>query len=254
MPTDPVAVPPGVPPPSTADADRSVRLARFDPRFDPHQMPIVAADESLPAVLPERLSPDALRRRFAQPPPWQPEQLDDRFRFHRGDPRAAAVLVPIVTHAAGTTVLLTQRTFTLRDHSGQVAFPGGRIEPGDASPTAAALREAQEEVGLAPQGVEVIGQLPEYLTGTGFRVTPVVALVVPGFALRPDPGEVAQVFEVPLAFLMDPRHHQRRRVLLDSGERTFFAMPYRPPGAPEEHFIWGATAAMLRNLYRLLMA
>jgi len=164
------------------------------------------------------------------------------------------VLVPIVDHPAGTTVLLTQRTFNLRDHSGQVAFPGGRIEPGDASPTAAALREAREEVGLAASAIEVIGQLPEYLTGTGFRVTPVVGLVTPGFVVRPDPGEVALVFEVPLAFLMDPHHHQRRRVLSDPAGRTFFAMPYRPPGAPAEHFIWGATAAMLRNLYRLLIA
>ena len=109
-------------------------------------------------------------------------------------------------------------------------------------------------VGLEASRVEVIGCLPEYLTGTGFRVTPVVGLVAPGFDLRPDPSEVAQVFEVPLAFLMDPRHHQRRRVSMDAGERHFFAMPWRPPGAADDHFIWGATAAMLRNLYRLLVA
>lgn len=223
-------------------------------RFDPREMPIAATDESLPAVRPERLAPEALRRRFAQPPAWQPEQTDDRFRLDRADPRAAAVLVPLVAHGDGTTVLLTQRTFHLRDHSGQVAFPGGRIEAGDASPVAAALREAHEEVGLESSRIEVIGYLPEYLTGTGFRVTPVVGLVVPGFELRPDPSEVAQAFEVPLAFLMDPRHHQRRRVQLGGHERTFFAMPYRPPDGIDEHFIWGATAAMLRNLYRLLIA
>ncbi|HRA79565.1 MAG TPA: CoA pyrophosphatase [Burkholderiaceae bacterium] len=224
------------------------------PRFDPREMPIAATDESLPAVHPERLDPDALRSRFARPPAWEPEQTDDRFRIDQSDPRDAAVLVPIVAHAAGTTVLLTQRTLHLRHHSGQVAFPGGRVEAGDPSPVDAALREAHEEVGLAPSRVEVIGRLPEYLTGTGFRVTPVVGLILPGFEPRPDPTEVAQVFEVPLAFLMDPRHHQRRSVRMDAGERLFFAMPYRAPGAVDEHFIWGATAAMLRNLYRLLVA
>jgi len=224
------------------------------PHFDPRQMPIAAIDDALPAVRPERLAPDALRGRFARPPSWQPEQTSDRFRIDLAAPRDAAVLVPIVAHASGTTVLLTQRTLHLRHHSGQVAFPGGRVEAGDPSPVDAALREAREEVGLEPSRVEVIGRLPVYLTGTGFRVTPVVGLVVPGFDPRPDPHEVAQVFEVPLAFLMDPRHHQRRRVRLAAGERTFFAMPYRPPGAADEHFIWGATAAMLRNLYRLLAA
>ncbi|MCZ7561612.1 MAG: CoA pyrophosphatase [Burkholderiaceae bacterium] len=217
-------------------------------------MPITAVDDALPAVRPERLAPDALRGRFARPPSWQPEQTDDRFRIDEAAPRDAAVLVPIVAHAGGTTVLLTQRTLHLRHHSGQVAFPGGRVEAGDPSPVDAALREAREEVGLEPSSVEVIGRLPVYLTGTGFRVTPVVGLVVPGFDPRPDPHEVAQVFEVPLAFLMDPRHHQRRSLRLAVGERTFFAMPYRPPGAADEHFIWGATAAMLRNLYRLLAA
>jgi len=224
------------------------------PRFDPRETPIAGVDESLPAVDPERLGADALRNRFARPPDWQPEQTGDRFRIDDSDPRAAAVLVPIVTYATGTTILLTQRTLHLRHHSGQVAFPGGRVEAGDASPVEAALREAHEEVGLEPSRVEVIGQLPDYLTGTGFSVTPVVGLVLPGFDPRPDPSEVAQVFEVPLAFLMNPRHHQRRRVQLDTHERTFFAMPYRPPGAIDEHFIWGATAAMLRNLYRLLIA
>lgn len=224
------------------------------PWFDPREMPITATDETLPAVRPERLSPEALRVRFARPPSWQPEQTDDRFRFDQAAPRDAAVLVPIVAHASGTTVLLTQRTLHLRHHSGQVAFPGGRVEAGDPSPVDAALREAREEVGLEPARVEVIGRLPEYLTGTGFRVTPVVGLVAPGFDPRPDPQEVAQVFEVPLAFLMDPRHHQRRSLRLAAIERSFFAMPYRPPGASDEHFIWGATAAMLRNLYRLLSA
>lgn len=167
---------------------------------------------------------------------------------------SAAVLVPVIERPGELTVLFTQRTAHLSDHAGQVSFPGGRSEPTDPSPVFTALRETEEEIGLDPALIEVLGLLPEYRTGTGFRVTPVVGLVTPGFVVRPDPGEVALVFEVPLAFLMDPHHHQRRRVLSDPAGRTFFAMPYRPPGAPAEHFIWGATAAMLRNLYRLLIA
>ena len=225
------------------------------PSFDPRELPAFEAHDGLPPVPAERLSEPALRERFANPPPWQPEQAGDRFRIDRGDPRAAAVLVPIVVREQRSTLLLTQRTWNLRHHSGQVAFPGGRLESFDASPVHAALREAQEEIGLEPARVEVIGPLPEYLTGTGFLVTPIVGLLHPGFALRPDPSEVADVFEVPLDFLMNPRHHQRRSIRIEGGaERTFFTMPYRVPGETEERFIWGATAAMLRNLYRLLIA
>ncbi|MCO5099916.1 MAG: CoA pyrophosphatase [Burkholderiaceae bacterium] len=225
------------------------------PSFDPRTLPAVDAHDGLPPVPPERLTERALRERFADPPSWQPEQIDDRFRIDDDDPRAAAVLVPIVVRAHCTTLLLTQRTWNLRHHSGQVAFPGGRLERTDRSPVDAALREAKEEIGLEPARVEVIGPLPEYLTGTGFLVTPIVGLLHPGFALHPDPGEVADVFEVPLDFLMNPRHHQRRSVRIDGGaERSFFTMPYRAPGEGDERFIWGATAAMLRNLYRLLIA
>ncbi len=151
-------------------------------------------------------------------------------------------------------MILTRRTAHLKRHSGQIAFPGGRRDESDDSPIATALREAQEEVGLSPDRVEVIGQMPDYITGTGFRVTPVVGLVEPGFLLAPDPQEVADVFEVPLEFLMNPQHHERRRILSDEGERMFFAMPWRAPGSDSEVFIWGATAAMLRNLYRMLSA
>ncbi|HEY0879031.1 MAG TPA: CoA pyrophosphatase [Zeimonas sp.] len=225
------------------------------PAFDPRELPVLDAHDGLPPVPAERLRIAALRERLANPPPWQPEQTADRFRIDRSDPRAAAVLVPIVAHAQASTVLLTQRTWNLRHHSGQVAFPGGRLEGSDATPVDAALREAHEEIGVAPSLVEVIGRLPEYLTGTGFLVTPVVGVLQPGFAVRPDPSEVADIFEVPLAFLMNPRHHQRRSVRDAGGaERTFFTMPYRVPGETEERFIWGATAAMLRNLYRLLVA
>ncbi|MGD9944618.1 MAG: CoA pyrophosphatase [Burkholderiaceae bacterium] len=222
-------------------------------QWDPRDVPVVGTDEGLPAVTGDRLSPAALRARFANPPYWEPEQISDRFRLNREPPRPAAVLVPIVEHAL-PTVLLTQRAAQLRAHAGQVAFPGGRVEDSDRSPAAAALREAEEEVGLEPGRVEILGRLPDYLTGTGYRVTPVVGLVRSGFVLRPDPSEVADVFEVPLEFLMNPRHHQRRLIRLDGAERRFFAMPYRAPALESDYFIWGATAAMLRNLYRLLSA
>ena len=208
----------------------------------------------LPAVAARGLLPERLRARFTNPPVWSPEMTSDRIRLRPGPPRPAAVLMPIVLHPGGPSVLLTQRTAHLREHSGQVAFPGGRHEPADRTPVHTALRETQEEIGLEPSRIEVIGRLPEYLTGTGFQVTPVVGLVAPGFELRADPHEVAEVFEVPLDFLMDPRHHQRRLISVGGVERTFWAMPYRPHPAASEYFIWGATAAMLRNFYRLLIA
>lgn len=224
-------------------------------RFDPRSLPVQDAHDGLAPVPPERLRVAALRERLAHPPPWHPEQLDDRFRSNDAEPRPAAVLMPIIEHPGGNTILLTQRSSHLRYHSGQVAFPGGRLEAGDASPIDAALREANEEIGIERTRVEVLGRLPEYRTGTGFLVTPVVGVLRTGFALRPDPSEVADIFEVPLAYLMDPRHHQRRLVDLPDYERhSYFAMPWRVPGEEEERFIWGATAAMLRNLYRLLAA
>lgn len=158
----------------------------------------------------------------------------------------ASVLVPIVTHGAGLTVLFTQRTAHLRAHSGQVSFPGGRAEPGDASPEFTALRETQEEIGLAPERIEVLARMPEYLTRTGYRVTPVVGLVPPPLELVPDPREVEEVFEVPLAFLLDPANHQRETRDLAGRNVGFWVMQY------DRHRIWGATAGMLVNLYRML--
>lgn len=154
----------------------------------------------------------------------------------------AAVLVPIVLRNAGHTVLLTQRTAHLRDHAGQISFPGGRVEAEDVSPSHTALRETEEEIGLSRERIEIVGFLPEYRTGTGFRVTPVVALVRPPFDLQPDPFEVAEVFEVPLAFLLDPANHQRHSLHYRGALRNYFAMPYG------EYFIWGATAGMIRSL------
>jgi 8-oxo-dGTP pyrophosphatase MutT (NUDIX family) len=224
------------------------------PAFDPRASPLLGAGEPLPPIVDEALAPGRLRERFLRPPDWQPEMTGDRIRLRTGPPRPAAVLVPIIAHPGAPSVLLTQRTLHLRQHSGQVAFPGGRFEPGDRTPVQTALREAHEEVGLEPQRVEVIGRLPDYLTGTGFLVTPVVGLIAPGMAFRPDPHEVAEVFEVPLAFLMNPRHHEQRSFEVGGVWRTFWAMPYRPNPAAGEYFIWGATAAMLRNLYRFLSA
>jgi 8-oxo-dGTP pyrophosphatase MutT (NUDIX family) len=200
------------------------------------------------------ISPLALRERFACPVAWQPEFTGDAFRLRDDAPRPAAVLVPVVQHGSHPTVLLTERTAHLSSHAGQIAFPGGRSDPTDGSPEETALREAWEEIGLARDHVEIVGRLPEYLTGTGYHVTPVVALVRPGFELAIHAFEVAEAFEVPLAFLMNPRHHFRHRVRLETGDRVFYSMPWRPDGGPREYFIWGATAAMLRNLYRFLSA
>lgn len=144
------------------------------------------------------------------------------------------------------TVLLTQRTAHLSDHAGQISFPGGRIEPGDGSPQHAALREAFEEVGLAPEHVEPIGRLDDYETRTGFLVHPIVGIVTPPFAAKPDPFEVAEVFEVPLAFVLDRRNHRLESRLFKGRERQFYVMPY------ESRYIWGATAGMLVNLCDVL--
>lgn len=189
--------------------------------IDPTTWPIVPQGAPpLPAVPAERLEVPALRDRFARQDHWEPELVGDPLRARQGAIRDAAVLVPIVMRAEGATVLLTQRTATLSSHAGQVAFPGGRRDPEDPDPAGTAMREAQEEVGLDPSLVEVIGHLPEYLTGTGYRVTPVVALVVPDFTLTLQTVEVAEAFEVPLAFLMNPAHHQVRRMTYGDGHRT----------------------------------
>lgn len=155
---------------------------------------------------------------------------------------AAAVLIPIVARESGMTMLLTQRTAHLRDHAGQVSFPGGRCEPEDPDPVFTALREAQEEVGVDPAQVEVFGCLPEYLTSTGFRVTPVVGLVTPPLNLRLDDFEVAEVFEPPLEFLLDPANRRRDTVEYRGALREYWAMPWRG------YYIWGATAGMLVSL------
>ncbi len=226
---------------------------------DPHAIPVTGTDSHLPAVPGARLLAQALRDRLAQAHLLQPEIAGDGERFG-GDrtATAAAVLVPLVQRADGLHVLLTQRTDHLRDHAGQISFPGGRAEPEDDGAAGTALREAQEEVGLAPQWVEVIGQLPIYTTVTRYVVTPVVALVQPQATLVLDSFEVAEAFEVPLAFLMNPAHHRRHVFDYDGRQRQFLSMPWQRVAAADgstlarDYFIWGATAAMLRNLYAVL--
>lgn len=168
-------------------------------------------------------------------------------RDERPTLRAAAVLVPIIEYEDGPKVLLTRRADHLGNHAGQVAFPGGKIEPGEGVADAA-LREADEEVGLKREFVEVAGFLDAYETGTGFRIVPVVSFVRPGFTLTVHEDEVAEVFEVPLSFLMNGKNHERHKATWRGREREYYAMPYNG------HYIWGATAGMLKNMYDQIFA
>lgn len=228
------------------------------PHFDPRAVPITGFDTHLAAVPAEQLMVDALRARFAQPPEWTPEVREEP-SFSDRQPAPAAVLIAI-TMADGISrhepaVLLTQRTTHLSTHSGQVAFAGGKVDATDADAVAAALREAHEEVALDSRYCEVLGTLPRYITGTAFHITPVVALVQPGFSLKANPFEVADVFEVPLSFLMNPANHARHELVWSDARREWFSMHWQGrAGAPEDRFVWGATAGMLRNLYRFLIA
>jgi 8-oxo-dGTP pyrophosphatase MutT (NUDIX family) len=218
--------------------------------FDPRLLPVEGyAGEAALAV--ERLSADWVRQRFAHPSAaWQPETIDESWLLQYPRLKRAAVLVPLVERDGALHVLLTQRTDHLSNHAGQISFPGGRAEETDSSPIETALRESAEEIGLDRKHVEIVGVLPEHVTGTGYRVTPIVGIVAPPFELSADPNEVAEIFEVPLAFLMDGMNHQRLSYELPEGKgrRSFYAMPY------ESYFIWGATAAMLRNLFHFLRA
>jgi 8-oxo-dGTP pyrophosphatase MutT (NUDIX family) len=189
-----------------------------------------------------RLAPLGARSDFDLNPDVKAAQL----KLH--EQRRAAVLCGLRERAGSLHVVLTHRAAHLRRHASQIAFPGGRIDPTDASPRHAALREAHEEIGLAPDDVRVIGTLDEYLTSTGYRVTPIVGIIPPGFEPRPDPAEVASVFEPPLDFLMDPANRRRHHHDRNGYRRYYYAMPW------EGHYIWGATAGMLKGLSDRLAA
>ena len=225
---------------------------------DPKQFPVVGIDDHLPALPGAVLTPAALRQRFADTRAWTPEFHGDAKLFELWrDPIAASVLVPLVERDDGLHVLLTRRTDHLHDHAGQISFPGGRVDPGDVDVVDTALRETQEEVGLPRERVHVLGPLNTYSTVSSYVVTPIVGLIQPPFDLALDAFEVAEAFEVPLQYLMTPAHHHRHAAEFDGVKRQFLSMPWQgvdAQGQPREYFIWGATAAMLRNLYRFLAA
>ena len=200
--------------------------------------------------LPPAAQREWLAERLARPAPDAAKNLSDGFRLpgREGHATPAAVLVPLVNRPEGLQLLLTQRSADLPDHPGQISFPGGRVDEGDASITAAALREATEEIGLPPDRVTVLGQLAHYETVSGYRVTPVVGWVEPPFEIRTDPVEVAEAFEVPLDFVLDPANRQRHFRMLGALRRDYWAIPWRT------RYIWGATAAMLLILERTLAA
>jgi 8-oxo-dGTP pyrophosphatase MutT (NUDIX family) len=191
-----------------------------------------------------------LAQRLARAAPPTARGLSDGFRLpgREGEPVPAAVLVPLINRPQGLQLLLTQRSADLPDHPGQISFPGGRVEPSDASHAAAALRETTEEIGLAPEKVELLGELTPYETVTGYRVRPIVGWIEPPFELVPDPVEVADVFEVPLEFILDTANHQRHFRMLGEVRRDYWAIPWL------HRYIWGATAAMLLILERTLSA
>lgn len=202
--------------------------------------------DNLPSAHPNPLL-EAVRRRFASgAAPLGTLYGDQGARPEARELRSASVLVPIVAHRPEPTVLFTRRTAHLKAHSGQISFPGGRAEPHDPSPEHTALRETEEEIGLPRMHVELLGRLSDYHTRTGYRITPVVGLVSPPFDLRPDANEVAEVFEVPLSFVLDAANHQQHYREHEGERRGYFAIPYR------DYYIWGATAGMLVNLHRYL--
>ncbi len=189
---------------------------------------------------------ETARRNLATPPPHRGDH-DLNPGMALQDPLIpAAVLIPLIDRRDGVTVMLTKRAQHLPDHPGQISFPGGRIDATDAGPSAAALREAQEEVGLSPQRVEVAGELDVYVTRTGFHITPVVGLVRPPIDVRPDSAEVADVFELPLALAIDPANYERRARRHEGQRRYFYVLMY------EDRIVWGATAGMLVNLAHVL--
>lgn len=229
--------------------------------FDPREIPWTLQEGHWPALPQHLLVADRLKWVFQNPPEWTPE-LKREPNIGQRPSQAAAVLIPIILRGdqgQEPSILLTQRTQHLSTHAGQIAFPGGKVDDTDLSVEEAALREAQEEVGLSSEFIEVLGTLPSYVTGTAFHITPVVGLVSPLHTITPNPYEVADAFEVPLSFLMDPQNHRFHAWEREGVLRNWYSMPYLetprlPCSAPTERFIWGATAGMIRNFYRFLLA
>ena len=189
--------------------------------------------------------------RLATSPPIEElltsDDLERQQEISKAGGKPAAVLLLVVNHPTDPTVIFTQRTAHLADHAGQISFPGGRCDEGDCDPEDTALREAEEEIGVTRDRVEILGRLPEYHTSTGYRVTPIVGWAEPPLTYRPDPHEVADVFEVPLAFLLDSGNHRYESAFFKGRMRKYWAMPYG------ERFIWGATAGMLVTFHRILI-
>lgn len=216
--------------------------------IDPTVQPVEAVAEGA-SVSADRLTAEALRRRFAFPPEWQPEVKEEK-RFVDRDWLSAAVLVPLVDRPGGMSVLLTQRSMRLKDHPGQISFPGGRVDEEDDTHIETALREAKEEIGIDRDRVEILGLMPEYRTGSGFKVIPVVSIVHPPFEISLNKREVEDAFELPFSFFMNGTNYQIRSADFPNalGRRRFYTIPCNG------RFVWGATAAMLRNLYHFIRA
>lgn len=222
------------------------------PGFDPQTQPVVACKPLTPLRL-SSLQADFIAAAFDRPVQWQVEPI---FTQSFGsdtvlpdDVVHAAVFVPLVQRDRSLSVIFTRRASHLHNHAGQISFPGGRIEPTDAGPVAAAIREMHEEIGIDPSFIQLIGTHPSFLTSTRFTMTPVIGLIRPGFAITSDPTEVAEVFEVPLSVLMDPAQHRLHEAgLPGGGHRFYFSISWGG------YFIWGATAALIRNLYHFLAA
>lgn len=216
--------------------------------FDPFQLPIdsVANEPALPAAY---LHEQWIRQRFLDNIVWHPEMQGD-LGFDITPRKSAAVLILIVMRISGPTILFTKRTANLREHAGQISFPGGRVDPADQHLVDTALRETEEETGIHRTDIDVIGQLPQYETRTGYAITPVVGLIKKPFVVNMNKTEVDEIFEVPLSFLMNGAHHQRRiwASPTDTAQKIIYTIPY------ERFFIWGATAGMLRNLFHFFRA
>lgn len=222
------------------------------PGFDPQVQPIVP-NKVLQPLSQATLQIDFICSAFTSPPEWQVEPVfSDSFQPDLRDVQGivqAAVLFPLVQRPSGLHVLFTRRALHLYDHAGQISFPGGRIEASDHDAAAAALRETQEEIGVSPEFIQLIGMQPSFLTSTGFTMKPIVGVIRPGFTVTPDATEVAEVFEVPLSVLMDTQLHRLHEAQLPGGgHRFYFSISWK------SYFIWGATAALIRNFYHYLAA